>query len=64
MSTAYHSTGIGDIVVYAALPAAVGAVSGLAQMAGPATRSALVQGTLKRLVSRLPGPSAKARSTT
>jgi saccharopine dehydrogenase (NAD+, L-lysine-forming) len=62
VSTAYHSTGIGDIVVYAALPAAVGAITGVAQMAGPAARSGLVQGTLKRLVSRLPGPSAKARS--
>ncbi len=62
VSTAYHSTGIGDIVVYAALPAVVGAVSGVAQMVGPATRSALAQATLKRLVGRLPGPSAKARS--
>jgi saccharopine dehydrogenase (NAD+, L-lysine-forming) len=62
VSTAYHSTGIGDIVVYAALPAAVGAITGVAQMAGPAARSGLVQGALKRLVSRLPGPSAKARS--
>jgi short subunit dehydrogenase-like uncharacterized protein len=62
VSTAYHSTGIGDIVVYAALPAAVGAIAGVAEMAGPAARSPLVRGTLKRLVSRLPGPSAKARS--
>jgi short subunit dehydrogenase-like uncharacterized protein len=62
VSTAYHSTGIGDIVVYAALPAAVGAIAGVAQMAGPAARSPLVRGTFKRLVSRLPGPSAKARS--
>jgi saccharopine dehydrogenase (NAD+, L-lysine-forming) len=62
VSTAYHSTGIGDIVVYAALPAAVGAITSVAQMAGPATRSPLVQGALKRLVGRLPGPSAKARS--
>ena len=62
VSTAFHSTGIGDIVVYAALPAAVGAITGVAQMAGPATRSRLIQGTLKRLVGRLPGPSAKARA--
>jgi saccharopine dehydrogenase (NAD+, L-lysine-forming) len=62
VSTAYHSTGIGDIVVYAALPAVVGAISAAAQMAGPAARSSLVQGALKRAVSRLPGPSAKARS--
>jgi saccharopine dehydrogenase (NAD+, L-lysine-forming) len=62
VSTAFHSTGIGDIVVYAALPPAVGAITGAAQMAGPATRSRLIQGTLKRLVGRLPGPTAKARS--
>jgi short subunit dehydrogenase-like uncharacterized protein len=62
VSTAYHSTGIDDIVVYAALPAAVGAITGAAQMAGPAVRNRLVQGSLKRLVGRLPGPSAKART--
>jgi saccharopine dehydrogenase (NAD+, L-lysine-forming) len=62
VSTAYHSTGIGDIVVYAALPAAVGAIAGVAQMAGPAARSRLVQGALRRVVGRLPGPTAKARS--
>jgi saccharopine dehydrogenase (NAD+, L-lysine-forming) len=62
VSTAYHSTGIGDIVVYAALPAAVGAIAGVAQMAGPAVRSRLVQGALRRVVGRLPGPTAKARS--
>jgi saccharopine dehydrogenase (NAD+, L-lysine-forming) len=62
VSTAYHSTGIGDIIVYAALPAVVAAITGAAQMAGPAARNSLVQGTLKRLVSRLPGPSANARA--
>jgi saccharopine dehydrogenase (NAD+, L-lysine-forming) len=62
VSSAYYSTGIEDIIVYAALPAAVGAITGVAQMAGPAARSRLVQGTLKRLVGRLPGPSAQARS--
>jgi saccharopine dehydrogenase (NAD+, L-lysine-forming) len=40
----------------------VGAITGAAQMAGPAARSGLTQGVLKRLVSRLPGPSAKVRS--
>jgi len=49
-------------VVYAALPAAVGAITGAAQIAGPAARSGLAQGVLKRVVSRLPGPSAKVRS--
>jgi saccharopine dehydrogenase (NAD+, L-lysine-forming) len=62
ISTAYRSTGIGDIVVYAALPAAVGALTGVAQLTGPAARSGLVQGLLKRVVGRLPGPSAQARS--
>jgi short subunit dehydrogenase-like uncharacterized protein len=62
VSTAWRSTGIGDVVVYAALPGVVGAINSLALLAGPATRRGLVQGTLKRVVSRLPGPSAKARS--
>jgi len=62
VSTAYHSTGIPDIVVYAALPPAVGPMVAMAQVAGPAARNALVQGTLKRLVGRLPGPSAEARA--
>ncbi|HTZ09768.1 MAG TPA: saccharopine dehydrogenase NADP-binding domain-containing protein [Acidimicrobiales bacterium] len=62
VSTAFHSTGIGDVVVYAALPAAVGPVMALAQVAGPATRNPLVQTALKRVVGRLPGPSAEARA--
>jgi saccharopine dehydrogenase (NAD+, L-lysine-forming) len=62
VSTAYHSTGIGDIVVYAALPAALVPMLALGQAVGPAVRSRLVRGTLKRLAGRLPGPSAQARS--
>jgi len=62
VSTAYHSTGIGDVVVYAALPAAVTPMVALAQAAGPATRNRFVQATLKRVVGRLPGPSAEARA--
>ncbi|MHB8594735.1 MAG: saccharopine dehydrogenase family protein [Acidimicrobiales bacterium] len=62
VSTAYHSTGIGDIVVYAALPAVVGAMASLAPMLGPLSRSPLVQRTMKRVVGRLPGPSAKLRA--
>ena len=62
ISTAYHSTGIGDIVVYAALPAAVLPVLALGQAAGPAARNRLVRGALKRLAGRLPGPSAETRS--
>ena len=36
VATAYHSTGIGDIVVYAALPPAMAPVMALAQVAGAA----------------------------
>lgn len=64
VATAYHSTGIADIVVYAALPAAVGAIARIAELAGPAARLSLVQATLKSLVGRLPGPTAKARAET
>jgi saccharopine dehydrogenase (NAD+, L-lysine-forming) len=62
VSTAFHSTGIGDIVVYAALPASMAPVMALAQVAGPATRSRMVQSLLKRAVGRLPGPSAESRA--
>jgi len=64
VSTAYHSTGIGDIVVYAALPSSIAPVMALAQVAGGATRTRLVQGLLKRVVGRLPGPSAETRAKT
>ncbi len=64
VSTAYHSTGIGDIVVYAALPPAVTPLVALAQVAGPAARDRVVQGALKRLAGRLPGPTAEARERT
>jgi saccharopine dehydrogenase (NAD+, L-lysine-forming) len=64
VSTAYRSTGIGDIVVYAALPPAIAPMVALAQMAGAATRSSVVQGLLKRVVGRLPGPSAETRAKT
>jgi saccharopine dehydrogenase (NAD+, L-lysine-forming) len=62
VSTAFHSTGIGDIVVYAALPPAMAPVMALAQVAGGAARSRAVQGLLKRVVGRLPGPSAETRA--
>jgi short subunit dehydrogenase-like uncharacterized protein len=64
VSTAFHSTGIGDIVVYAALPPAMAPVMALAQLAGGAARTRLVQGVLKRVVGRLPGPSAETRGKT
>jgi saccharopine dehydrogenase (NAD+, L-lysine-forming) len=64
VATAFHSTGIGDIVVYAAMPAAIAPVMALAQAAGAATRTRMVQGVLKRVVGRLPGPSAETRGKT
>jgi saccharopine dehydrogenase (NAD+, L-lysine-forming) len=64
VATAFHSTGIGDIVVYAALPAAIAPVMALAQVAGAATRNRIVQGVLKRVVGKLPGPSAETRGNT
>ena len=56
VSTAYHSTGIGDIVVYAALPAAVGAITAVAQMAGPAARSSPRPGDAQASGEPAPGP--------
>jgi saccharopine dehydrogenase (NAD+, L-lysine-forming) len=64
VATAYHSTGIGDIVVYAALPPAIAPMMALAQVAGGAARTRMVQGVLKRVVGRLPGPSAETRGKT
>ncbi len=64
VATAYHSTGIGDIVVYAALPPAIAPMMALAQVGGAATRTRVVQGLLKRVVGRLPGPSAETRGKT
>ncbi len=64
VATAYHSTGIGDIVVYAAVPPSLAPVMALSQVAGSATRSRVVQGLLKRAVGRLPGPSAETRAKT
>jgi short subunit dehydrogenase-like uncharacterized protein len=64
VATAYHSTGIGDIVVFAALPPSIAPVMALAQAAGGATRNRMVQSLLKRVVGRLPGPSAESRAKT
>jgi len=64
VATAYHSTGIGDIVVYAALPPAIAPMMALAQVGGGATRNRMVQRLLKRVVGRLPGPSAETRGKT
>jgi len=62
VATAYHSTGIGDIVVYAALPGGLAPIAALAALAGPVARSGAVQSLLKRVVGRLPGPTAATRA--
>ena len=64
VATAYRSTGIGDIVVYAALPSSMAPVMALAQAAGAATRTRVVQRLLKRVVGTLPGPTAETRAKT
>jgi short subunit dehydrogenase-like uncharacterized protein len=64
VSTAYYSTGIEDIVVYAALPGAAGPIAALAAAAGSVVASRGVQRLLKRAVGMLRGPSAAARATT
>jgi saccharopine dehydrogenase (NAD+, L-lysine-forming) len=62
VATAYHSTGIPNVVTYAAVPRAVSAVTAL----GPVPRAALgnpvARRLLKALASRLPGPSPSTRA--
>jgi saccharopine dehydrogenase (NAD+, L-lysine-forming) len=62
VATAYHSTSIPDVVVYAALPLIATPVIALGQVAGPAARSRVVRGMLKAIAGRLPGPSAEDRA--
>jgi saccharopine dehydrogenase (NAD+, L-lysine-forming) len=62
VASAYRSTGIGDIVVYAALPGAAGTLASVAEAVGPLVRGAGVQRLLKRVVGRLPGPTSAARA--
>jgi short subunit dehydrogenase-like uncharacterized protein len=63
VSTAYHTTGIPNIEVYAALPTAVRIGLRLARAAGPLLASGPVQRLLKGRVARgAPGPSAAARA--
>jgi short subunit dehydrogenase-like uncharacterized protein len=64
VSTAYYSTGIPDIVVYAALPTAMAPIMALSHAVGAPARSRVVQGLLKRVVGHLPGPSAETRAKT
>jgi short subunit dehydrogenase-like uncharacterized protein len=63
VSTAFYSTGIPDIEVYAALPAGARASLRLSRFARPLLRSAAVKSFLKRRIRRGPaGPSADDRA--
>ncbi|HUC37057.1 MAG TPA: saccharopine dehydrogenase NADP-binding domain-containing protein [Acidimicrobiales bacterium] len=62
VSTAYHSTGIGDITVYAALPRGAAPLAGLLGLAGPVARTRTMQGPLRLLAGRMRGPTAQTRS--
>jgi short subunit dehydrogenase-like uncharacterized protein len=63
VSTAYHSTGIPDIEVYAVVPAAVRVLSRLTPLLRPALASGPVQRFLKgRIQAGPPGPTAEQRA--
>jgi saccharopine dehydrogenase (NAD+, L-lysine-forming) len=62
VSTAFHTTGIPDIVVYAALPLTAQLVSSVAGMSGSKGQRSVVQRALRSVAGRLPGPSAKIRA--
>lgn len=60
VSTAYYSTGIPDIEVYAAFPFALRSLMRLGRYVGPVLGSAPVQGFLKgRIKAGAPGPNAE-----
>jgi saccharopine dehydrogenase (NAD+, L-lysine-forming) len=62
VSTAYHSTGIADITVYATLPRGAAPLVGMLTLAGPVVRSRLFQAPLRAFAGRVRGPSSEARS--
>ncbi|MHB8440174.1 MAG: saccharopine dehydrogenase family protein [Acidimicrobiales bacterium] len=64
VSTAYHSTGIPNIAVYAAIPRMVSAVTSVAPAMRPLLRSAPVRIMLRRMAKQMPGPSAEERART
>lgn len=64
VATAYHSTGIPNVVTYAVVPRAVSAVTALAPLSGVVLGNPLTRRMLKTLVSRLPGPSPSTRAGT
>jgi short subunit dehydrogenase-like uncharacterized protein len=64
VSTAYHSTGIPDIEVYAAMPARLVLATKAIAAASPVLRLDAVQRMLKRRVDRMPeGPDEEHRRT-
>jgi short subunit dehydrogenase-like uncharacterized protein len=62
VSTAFHSTGIPDIEVYAAVPHLVARAAGLGSRVHRLMGWAPVQTLLKRAAGRMAGPDATARS--
>ncbi len=62
VSTAYHSTGIDDITVYAAVPAGAAPLVRMLSMVGPVARSRVVNAPMRRLAGLVRGPSASIRA--
>jgi short subunit dehydrogenase-like uncharacterized protein len=63
VATAYHTTGIGDVEVYVAVPLAVRAATRATRFLGPLLASGVVRAFLKaRLRRRPPGPTAEQRA--
>lgn len=64
LATAWRSTGIDDVVVYGAVPAAVRAMTALPTPARRLAANRLARRLLAQMAGRLPGPSPATRSTT
>ena len=63
VATAYHTTGIGNIEVYIAVPLAVRTATRATRLLAPLLASALVRNFLRaRVRARPPGPSAEQRA--
>lgn len=63
VATAYHSTGIPNVVTYAVVPRAVSAVAALSPLSGVVLGNPLTRRMLKSFVSRMPGPSPTTRAS-
>ncbi|QLH80275.1 saccharopine dehydrogenase family protein [Halosimplex pelagicum] len=62
VSTAYHTTGIGDVAVYTAVPSWAPRAARIAGLVGPLAGSGPVQSLLERLVdARVDGPDERTR---